>query len=212
MKMTNWQITKEKIKGWGILTVDDVPKNIMDFLHNNISDTPNNASLAGQIKEEYKYEKWPDFVDDFILKQTNHPICSQWTDKNNVLSSNKHFYLKSLWINLQKKYEFNPIHYHGGLFSFIIFLKIPYNLEDEDKVFPPRTENETGISSCSRLAFLMRNYMGDIFPLELDVDKSFEGQMVMFPSKLQHLVYPFYTSDDYRITVSGNINFWVENA
>ena len=54
--------------------------------------------------------------------------------------------------------------------------------------------------------------MGDIFPLELDVDKSFEGQMVMFPSKLQHLVYPFYTSDDYRITVSGNINFWVENA
>jgi len=210
MKNTNWQLTKEKVSNWGILAIDDVPKNIMNFLHNNYSNTANNANLAGQIKEEYSYEEWPDFVEEFILKQTNHSILKQWTDNHNILSSNKNFYLKSLWINLQKKYEYNPLHYHDGLFSFIIFLNIPYNLDDEDKVFPPRTGLKTGISSVSRLSFLMQDYMGRIFPLELDVDKSFEGQMVMFPSKLQHIVYPFYTSDDYRITVSGNINIWVD--
>ena len=27
----------------------------------------------------------------------------------------------------------------------------------------------------------------------------------MFPSYLNHMVYPFYTSDEYRISMSGNI-------
>jgi hypothetical protein len=29
--------------------------------------------------------------------------------------------------------------------------------------------------------------------------------MMLFPSKLKHGVNPFYTSDDYRISISGNI-------
>ena len=41
----------------------------------------------------------------------------------------------------------------------------------------------------------------------LDVDKSKEGYFVIFPSNLNHQVFPFYSSDDYRITVAGNINF-----
>ena len=48
--------------------------------------------------------------------------------------------------------------------------------------------------------------------MAIDVDKSFEGKMLMFPAKLQHLVYPFYTSDKERITVSGNIKFYVEKG
>jgi hypothetical protein len=31
----------------------------------------------------------------------------------------------------------------------------------------------------------------------------------MFSAKYNHLVYPFYTSDDYRITISGNFKFKV---
>ena len=40
-----------------------------------------------------------------------------------------------------------------------------------------------------------------------DVDKSFEGKGFMFRSSQAHTVYPFYTSDDYRISISGNIGF-----
>ena len=39
----------------------------------------------------------------------------------------------------------------------------------------------------------------------LDVDNEYEGKIMMFPSSLVHCVYPFYTSDDYRISLSGNI-------
>ena len=37
------------------------------------------------------------------------------------------------------------------------------------------------------------------------------GKIIFFPSKLNHCVYPFYTSDDTRISISGNILFEVNN-
>ena len=40
----------------------------------------------------------------------------------------------------------------------------------------------------------------------LPIDKAWEGTMILFPSSLNHNVYPFYTSDDYRISISGNLN------
>lgn len=205
--ITNWKQNKQRLCNWGILPIDDVPNNIIDYLKNNISNIKYNHTLAGQIKEEYGYENWPSFIDEFIISKTVDPLLIEWTKKQQLLSSDKPFYLRTMWANLQKKYEFNPIHDHSGVFSFIIFLKIPYNLEDEDKVFPT---NSTGVSSTSRLSFLVQDYMGDIKDIEVPVDKSFEGKMLMFPAKLKHLVYPFYTSDDCRITVSGNVSFWVE--
>ena len=47
--------------------------------------------------------------------------------------------------------------------------------------------------------------MGRITPAMVPVDKTYEGTIVMFPSEMLHAVYPFYTSDDYRISVSGNL-------
>ncbi len=205
--MNNWERQKNRMRQWGLKTVDNVPENIMKYLNENVTDDKWNARLAGHIKEEYRYKNWPSFVEQFILSQTNDEVLSNWLKKHSVLSSDKPFYLSNLWCNFQKKHEFNPIHDHSGLFSFIIFLKIPYDLKDEDKVFPT---NSTGGSLASRLAFIFNDTMGDLYDLNIDVDKTFEGKMIMFPARLYHLVYPFYTSDDYRITVSGNINFWVE--
>jgi hypothetical protein len=207
--MNNWEITRKHITNHGILPVDDVPSNVIDYLKNNITNKKANENLAGHIKQEYHYENWPDYISKFILKNILHDYFYRYRSGLNILSSDKPFYIKRLWVNLQKKYEFNPIHDHTGLFSFIIFLKIPYDLKDEDKIFP----NVNGKKSTSRLCFLVNNNFSDaigVRDLLVDVDKSFEGKMLMFPSKLQHLVYPFYTSDDYRITVSGNVNFWVD--
>ena len=202
----NWENEKKILYNWGILPVDDVPNNVIDYLKSNISDYNYNYSLAGHMKEEYKYENWPKFVDEFILNNLNDPLLDEWTRRQTQLTSNRPYVLNDLWVNKQKKHEFNPVHDHSGVFSFIIFLKIPYNLEDESKVFP---KNSNSRSSTSKLSFLLNDYMGDIKALMVNVDKSFENKMLMFPAKLKHQVYPFYTSDDYRITVSGNIAFWV---
>ena len=111
--------------------------------------------------------------------------------------------LSNMWVNYQKKHEFNPIHTHTGVFSFVIFNKIPYNLEDEFKVFPIVNNN---VHKTSCLEFVINSSYSQMNTYTLSVDKSFVGKIVMFPAMLPHLVYPFYTSDDYRITVSGNIS------
>ena len=79
-------------------------------------------------------------------------------------------------------------------------------LKDEDEVFPKNTYNTP---ETSRLNFVTVDSMGGVFANKVNVDKSFEGKMLMFPAKLPHLVYPFYTSNKYRITVSGNIKLKV---
>ena len=37
------------------------------------------------------------------------------------------------------------------------------------------------------------------------LSKKDEGTLVMFPSKLNHIVYPYYKNTDTRIAISGNI-------
>jgi len=206
--ITNWQDIKRRLPYRGILPIDDVPNNIIDYLTNNISNLRANFGLAGQMEEEYFYENWPRFIDEFVISKTQNPVLYDWTQRQKQLTSNRPFVLNDLWVNKQKKYEFNPAHNHDGVFSFIIFLKIPYDLEEEYKVFP---QSSSG-SSASNLCFLLTDHVGDIIDVQVPVDKTFEGKMLMFPAKLKHQVYPFYTSDDYRITVSGNVSFWVEDT
>ena len=38
-------------------------------------------------------------------------------------------------------------------------------------------------------------------------DHNSEGTMLIFPSELNHCVYPFYGTDKERITISGNIKY-----
>jgi len=200
--MNNWQKYKTIFSNAGILSVDNIPSNVINYLNQNITDIKFNHTLAGHIEKEYSYSNWPDYIDNFILKHTNENILKEYYNKLKFISMKKPLYLKSLWVNLQKKHEFNPIHDHIGVYSFIIFLKIPYDLENENKVFPKNSDIEP---STSKLSFLLTDNLGDIVEIKIPVDKSFENKMIMFPSKMKHLVYPFYTSDDLRMTVSGNV-------
>ena len=202
--MNNWFNTKQSFENNGILSIDEVPTNVSEWLLNNIPDRKFNDGLAGQINEEYGYDTRPQFIDEFILKKIENPIIQYHLGKVKIIKEPK-LALQNLWINLQKKHEFNPLHNHTAILSFIIFLKVPYNLDDEMKVFPQ--------ASCepmaSKLSFIVFDSLGEISELNVPVDKSFENRMIMFPAKLQHLVYPFYTSDDYRITCSGNISYFL---
>ena len=109
---------------------------------------------------------------------------------------------ESFWVNFQKKHEFNPIHNHSGLYSFNIFVKIPYDLKKEFD--SPRTQNiEQRFPGC--FSFYCGNGLGEFVPHVIEADKEWEQVIILFPSITQHCVYPFYTSDDYRITVSGNL-------
>ena len=163
-----------------------------------------NDTLVGHIKEEYHIKSFPKKFVEFLVHCTSSEVIKKQLAKLSSLSENRPLYLHSLWVNYMKKHEFNPPHDHTGVLSFIIFVKIPYNLKEEENQFPITKQQHT-----SKLGFLNTLSDGSIKLKVIDVDKSYEGKMLMFPSAQMHEVFPFYTSDDYRITVSGNLRIKV---
>ncbi len=207
--MSNFENDKPYLTNFGIGS-DDVPKEHIDFLKNNIDKKfKANKKLAGHIKQEYMYKKWPKSFEDWVIYAcTKNSVVQNHLNNISILSKSVPYMLEALWINLQKKYEFNPIHDHTGVLSFIIVLKIPYDLKKEDKVFELTSPKPTTQPYCaSRLSFL-KNDTFNVSKLNVNVDKSYENKILVFPANLNHQVYPFYTSDDYRITASGNIRLY----
>jgi hypothetical protein len=172
-----------------------------------------NEYLAGNIKEEYKLSTDSSkLIGDFatkiaenyfqVVEDENLNPIKKWDHDSDFFNRKVSYEIESLWINLQRKYEFNPMHSHAGDYSFVIWIRIPYNLIDEINMDNSKNANQP---SNSLFEFHFTSASGDIQSLPLEIDKNWEGTMIMFPSWLHHSVYPFYTSDDYRISIAGNI-------
>ena len=165
--------------------------------------------LAGNIKEEWNITEAVPLIENYVLNFVNkNPLHIDYLSSEIKKFKNKDriplLKLTEFWVNFQKKHEFNPIHKHSGLFSFIIFIQIPYDLEKELKEGPGSLSN-CNVTSC--LQFHVTTMLGRPFEQNVFVDKSYEGGIYFFNAETKHCVYPFYTSDDYRITVSGNIGW-----
>ncbi len=110
------------------------------------------------------------------------------------------FELKKLWVNYQKKHDFNPLHIHSGIFSFAIWVVIPYDMKKEKERYKECNNNET-----ASFQFQWNSPLGGLDAQHIPLDKSWEWKMALFPSRMYHGVNPFYTSDDYRVSISGNL-------
>jgi|9_EtaG_2_1085328.scaffolds.fasta_scaffold89479_1 hypothetical protein len=213
--LTEWERTLQNktLQGIGVANFQLSPENFK-WLKQAVKDAKkegigNQDKLIGHIKEEYKITKWTPEFELFLCQCTTHPWFSKFLWGFDVLSEPKPWYLDTLWVNYQKKHEFNPLHDHTGVFSFIIFVDIPYDLKKEDKYFSGISEKNEQQLHTSRLTFVNNRANGGLESTLVNVDKSFTGKMFMFSAKQSHIVYPFYTSDGYRITVSGNIKLKV---
>lgn len=160
---------------------------------------PYNRQLAGAIEHEYALFKCRKVISDFFYN------CGLNPRGKKLKLSGAHE--GSLWVNFQKKHEYNPLHNHDSAFSFVIWVKIPYTKEDELNNNKIKSRRSPLVPTFS---FIYSKSVPDpAFPVDLhiiEVDKSHEGMCLVFPSNLQHMVTPFYTSDDFRISVSGNFD------
>jgi len=171
--------------------------------------------LAGNIAEEYDLmtsmiknnEFMPvskyllDLADGYIdfLVNTKRIIFNSEVDSvSQYNSGSRPMVLQSLWVNFQKKYEFNPLHNHTGMFSFVTYLKVPYKMEDEAKL-PHQKGNSP---NAGKITFQAGDY--DYAPVSKEYIPEVQ-KIIFFPAQLKHYVYPFYTSDEERISISGNI-------
>lgn len=164
-------------------------------------------TLAGNIEESYNINL--NDSDLFDVQNYLINICSRYERQSelmrferSVLFDSYELRLDRLWTNYQKKYEFNPLHDHTGVYSFVVWVKIPYNFRQEYKQNLCKNSN----TKCAgAFAFYYTNVLGEMEEHLIELDQTYEKQIIVFPSKLNHMVYPFYTSDDYRISISGNL-------
>ena len=112
------------------------------------------------------------------------------------------YHLSKWWVNYQKQNEFNPVHNHTGVYSFVIWMKIPYDSKKQNLKDIARESNNPQIGNFQ---FLYQNIIGERVGYEYQMNPNLEGTMLFFPSGLDHLVYPFYECDEERISISGNI-------
>jgi hypothetical protein len=167
------------------------------ILENESEFKKNNTDLAGNIEKEYLTEK-----SKAILLPELTILANEFDSKFTGKLEEKTWDYYGLWMNFQKKYEHNPLHRHDGQFSFVLWIEIPYDLEEEMKLSNAKDSNNP---SNSVFSFVYNTCFGSIKQQHIPVDKSYEGSIIIFPSNLNHTVYPFHTSDDYRISISGNL-------
>ena len=105
------------------------------------------------------------------------------------------YLMEALWCNWQGAGDFNPPHDHGGDLTWVIYLKIPEELDEENKKYKGRSAGPGGITFVYGQGDGKCITHHSVYPEE--------GDMVMFPAWLKHWVYPF-KSDCTRISVSGN--------
>jgi hypothetical protein len=116
------------------------------------------------------------------------------------------YFLSGLWVNYQMENDFFPLHSHNGVYSFVVWMKIPTNFNDQikNKVKLDRVLFD-GLYT-SNFSFNYTDILGKNTTYEIEMSSEMEGILTLFPSKLQHQVYPFYNCSEERISVSGNIS------
>jgi hypothetical protein len=145
--------------------------------------------------------KAPSSYSDFILE-----FSKEYSKFYNFQNTNIDPHLVETWLNFQKKYEYRPPHAHmahlPGYLSFTTYIKIPWDKETEDK-YPNHFRATTFRNG--RIEFFYNTFSGQQAQRVIDVDKTYEGKTLLWLSTLSHAVYPFYTSDEHRISLAGNV-------
>ena len=156
--------------------------------------------LAGIIKKEVGFRDSKIFLPFFNQMFDMYADAQfKWAPEVNTKPEDfkQQYTLDSLWANFQGPGDFNPPHDHGGTLSWVIFLKMPKELIEENKRYKGRSAGPGGLT-----------FIYGEGPRSYISHHSFvpeEGDMFIFPASLKHWVFPF-KSDCVRISVSGNVS------
>ncbi len=167
-------------------------------------------NLAGNLYGSYALENnntfYNSIIDPFVrywIKVYGDDIFGNQMKLIPWVSANMETYLNDWWVNYQHEGDYNPLHDHGGIFSFVIWMKIPTDWRDQKKL--PRSTHSTS-STVSNFQFVYTNHLGKITSHTYYMSPEMEGRMLFFPANLKHTVYPFYDCKEERISISGNIS------
>ena len=106
----------------------------------------------------------------------------------------------SLWVNHMRAGEYNPLHTHHGDLTFVAYLDVPKEIEDEQKKYI----GKSAPPGCIEFMLTFTDFTKKQWASLGKHISPRTGDLLVFPAKLQHTVPPF-KSDVTRISVSGNL-------
>ena len=146
--------------------------------------------------------------DDNKTFQTNvlHKVYLAYVEKyglpfDKTFSTHKHkLTFQRFWCNATTKGQYQALHNHDSIFSFVLWVNIPFDIDDERKL-------QGGMHpEAGDFIFTYSDITGRQRVKNIHQSKTDSGTMLFFPSTTHHGVYPFYSTDDVRITCSGDLS------
>ena len=154
--------------------------------------------LAGHLNTQLRYNddttKWFYRESHFIWQAYREG----WSNFTGLTNEGVELSAHDLWVNFMKPGDFNPVHTHGGDYSFVIFLDVPEKLVKEQNEF------EGTSAPPGSLMFEFTQQAKPKWAITGQSVKPRTGEMLIFPALLQHWVVPF-KSKCTRVSVSGNL-------
>jgi len=193
MKIHNYTVFPSIITETQCDLYNYIRKDLIDWIYKYQSTTEtvymSNRGGWQSPSDFYQQESFSEFK-NYILNNTFQSLTHY----------NRRFELDNMWININKKGNYNAAHWHPGcILSGVFWIKVPEN--------------------CGKLvfqnphSFVEHKLMGCV---DNDVKKEHnyyptfeftpqEGTLITFPSHLQHLVEP-NESDEDRISIAFNLS------
>ena len=201
--MKSFKTIVPPVLGWLQVELDDEE---ISYLWKLIKNKKGNTkhSLAGQIDSSWNIHDEDDWFSNKVINFCIGQFSGHFEKyPSPALLGFSPYHIDHMWVNYQKENEFNPLHHHTGVYSFVIWMKIPTNFEDQKKL---KIASESNNDSISNFSFTYNDILGHNNVFYYHMSKEMEGTMLFFPSELYHQVYPFYNCDDDRISISGNVS------
>ena len=208
-------VTPSGIGGW--LQVK-LGKTEMDYLWTRIKAAEEReedvrSTLAGQISASLALDDTDNYFQNNILQ----PLAKEYLDQQPFLMDNMRgnrmssetkdrdtfdVLLDQWWVNKQKQGEYNPIHAHSGLFSFVVWM---HEAAEHDEQNKQENARMSGGPCHHQFVFHYPSMLNEPKYSVYRLGKKMEGTMLFFPSRLFHSVTPFFNNDGIRISIAGNM-------
>ena len=186
---------KIELPNYGILDVT-LEKNVLDHLHH----------LVEKYEPDDAKQQWMLIDDDNrFQKEVLNPIIQEYVKDYGFPEKLKTTHIHDLtfqkfWANYTGKGEYQALHNHDAIWSFVIWLKLPAVANDEQSV------KEAMHPDAGDFILTYSDIIGRTRKVNWKLEKQYnEGHMLLFPSDLYHAVYPHFQTDEKRLSLAGDI-------
>ena len=165
-------------------TIEILNNHIDEILkdENKIEELYHGKNLAGEIKYEIKLTK--DFLNKHLYELLKNYVFN--FVKSTTKKELKTFDIISCWAVCQFESDYNPVHWHNGHISGVMYTKMPKDFGSSYK-----KDNWNG-----NIAFLQgatQFTSTGAFRAKPEI-----GDLYLFPSNMMHTVYPFFSNEERR--------------